>query len=139
MWIGRGAGAAADAVELCPLPPEQAARELGALVQLYRRGLERPLPFMPATSRDYFEAVGQGKNGEAAAVKAYDDGDFCETALDPHPARAFSGMLPPFDPAFDLGERPIEDTEFHELAAAVYGPLDAAKAPKPSKGGKKKP
>ena len=139
VWIGRGAGAAADAVELCPLPPEQAARELGALVQLYRRGLERPLPFMPATSRDYFEAVGQGKNGEAAAVKAYDDGDFCETALDPHPARAFSGMLPPFDPAFDLGERPIEDTEFHELAAAVYGPLDAAKAPKPSKGGKKKP
>ncbi|MCL4756540.1 MAG: hypothetical protein KJ015_40695, partial [Myxococcales bacterium] len=162
VWIGRGKDADANAVEWAPLPAQEAARELAALVQLYRRGLERPLPFMPATSRDYFDAVGQGKNGEAAAVKAYDEGDLCETAFDPHPARAFSGMLPPFDPAFEVGEKELEDTEFHDLAAAVYGPLDAARAPnagsvpkatakatakaakapakatKPSKGGKKK-
>ncbi len=150
VWIGRGKGADANAVEWGPLSAQQAARELGALVQLYRRGLERPLPFMPETSRDYFDAVAQGKNGEAAAVKAYDEGDLCETAFDPHPTRAFSGMLPPFDPAFEVGEKELEHTEFHQVAAAVYGPLDgakataqAAKAPtkatKPSKGGKKKP
>lgn len=139
VWIGRGEDAGAHAVEWGPLPAERAARELGALVQLYRRGLERPLPFMPETSRKYVDAVARGKNGEAAAVKAYDEGDFAETAFDPHPARAFSSMLPPFDPAYEAGEKALEDTEFHTVAKTVYGPLDDATATKPSKGGKKKP
>ncbi len=121
VWVGRGKDEGADAVEWSPLPPEQATRDLGALVRLYRQGLERPLPFLPETSRRYLE------RGASGAVAAYAEGDFAETLLDPHAARAFSGMLPPFDAAFEVGDKPIEDTEFHALAAAVYGPLDAAR------------
>jgi exodeoxyribonuclease V gamma subunit len=125
--VGRGKGKA-DVVEWKPLPIDAAVRELGQLVQVYREGLERPLPFLPDTSRKYCLALASGADAAlSAAVGAYDDDERGERAYDPHPSRAFDDALPPFDRRFDAGERGVEETDFHRIATLVYGPLDAAR------------
>jgi exodeoxyribonuclease V gamma subunit len=131
VWIGRGKNGGAEAVEWRALSHDEAARDLGELVRLYHQGLERPLRFTPESSREYVDALGGGKDALREAVKAYDEGDHCETAYDPHLARAFSDMLPPFDPEVEAGRKRVEETEFHKVALAVYAPLKAAQAMRP--------
>lgn len=123
--IGRS-GEAAKAVKWRPLLPGEAQQALEGLVELYREGQQGPLPFLPDTSARY-HATGSGTEaGVAAAVAAFES-ERGETAYDPHPARAFGGLLPPFDAAYDAGERALDETRFHAVALAVYQPLCEAR------------
>jgi exodeoxyribonuclease V gamma subunit len=128
--IGRK-DASASAIVFSPLAREAATHELEKLVKLYLAGQQRPLPFLPDESHDYLEKLRKGKPAReaiGAAISAYDGKEMSTVALDPHPQRAFDYLLPPFDAAHDRGERPVEDTEFHELAERVFGPCFAAKS-----------
>jgi exodeoxyribonuclease V gamma subunit len=96
----------------------EASARLAELVALYAEGQERPLPFLPKTSHDYFERRDQSEAAAlAAAAKAYDDNDRSEGRLDPHPARAFGDELPPFG----------DPEGFARIAQTVFRPLDEAK------------
>lgn len=126
--IGR-AGASAAVVGFDALASDAARALLADMVELYRRGLERPLPFMPETSHKYF--AGHQKSAAAAldsAMQTYSGDEHAESLHDPHPGRAFSGLLPPFDPDFEAGKKRLDETDFHALAIALFGPLDAARA-----------
>lgn len=130
--IGRD-GSKVAIVKLAPLEPSAAVRELEALVELYLRGQSRPLPFLPVDSFDYYEKLHptpskkQRKPKEPASPRAAIAsvaGNYEREGMkyDPHPDRAFDARLPPFDPGFDLGDRRVEDTEFHTLAERIFAP-----------------
>jgi exonuclease V gamma subunit len=106
-----------------PMPAARARELLTELMQLYHQGQSRPLPFLPEVSYAYFAAPNKQKDAHQAAVDEYDQEgkDF----KDPYPVRAFDGLLPPFDPAFEAGQVPLEGTEFHRLALRVFEPLVA--------------
>jgi len=96
-----------------------AAREhLASLVKLYAEGQERPLPFLPRTSREYLNKREKGEaTALAAARRIYEENELAEGRVDPHPARAFSDEPPPFG----------DPEGFARAAETVYGPLLAAK------------
>jgi exodeoxyribonuclease V gamma subunit len=127
--VGRDEKKRAAVLKLVPLAPDVARRHLDALVTLYVEGQSRPLPFLPEESLDYAERVESEKEGASPRVAianvagAYEREGF---ARDPHPQRAFDARQPPFDAKFDLGERRVEDTEFHALAARVFAPYREA-------------
>lgn len=115
------------------LASDSARKILGALVQLFREGQSRPLPFSPAASWSYFKKIASVSPDDAnydralfEAEKSYAEGNHCEVAYDPHLDRAFAGRLPPFDADYDHGTRPAPETRFHAVAEIVYRPLDAA-------------
>lgn len=101
-----------------PLAESEAKSLLTRFTELYLEGQRRPLPFLPQASHDYVKALARGVGSPLEkAVDGYERGD---GARDPHPARAFGGLLPPFDDAYERGEKAASDTEFHELARAVF-------------------
>lgn len=120
--IGRGDKSLVNVMGWGVVPRDEARAILGELVAIYLRGQQQPLPFLPLTSDKYYCNFGEPEALERAAGEF--DGDVTgEGQLEPHAARAFSGLLPPFDPEFDSGRRPLEKTEFHTLAFAVYHPM----------------
>lgn len=120
---GRGSKQPADVTEWRPVPRDAAHAILAELVSIYLKGLQQPLPFLPLTSGAYFSKHG-GPEGVEKAVGAFDPDGKGEASFEPHAARAFSGLLPPFDPEFDAGRRELEQTDFHQLAMAVLDPMD---------------
>jgi exodeoxyribonuclease V gamma subunit len=100
------------------LPRDAALEVLGALVDLYVQGQAAPLPFCLNASADY---IARG-DSISAAVNAY-DGEFGDTAYDPHFERAFAPLVPPFDALYDAGKRPLEETAFHHAAHRVFDPI----------------
>jgi exodeoxyribonuclease V gamma subunit len=130
--IGRD-GTKVSVVTLAPLEPALALRELEGLVALYVRGQSRPLPFLPAESFGYYDKLHptptkrkSAPSTPRAAIASVAGSYEREGAkYDPHPDRAFDARLPPFDAKFDLGERRVEDTEFHELADRICAPYRA--------------
>lgn len=113
----------------CPLgvcrlaPVPNAVAWLRALLALYERGQRTPLPFFPATSWKYADALDVG---------AEDDPGAREAALD----KASLAFEPPFSPGMSEsrnayvarafgGAPPLEDPAFHHAALAVCRPLIA--------------
>ncbi|HEV2220577.1 MAG TPA: exodeoxyribonuclease V subunit gamma [Casimicrobiaceae bacterium] len=92
------------------LPPVDDARErLGALLALYREGLQRPIHFFPKSAWKY---VSEGENGSKAA-STWKTTPFREHGEDR-------------DAAYRLALRGVEDPldeEFAECAKAVFQPL----------------
>lgn len=128
--IGRGEGdALVDAQQFQPLAGETALHHLETLVELYREGQSRPLPFTAGTSSRYFDRHTEPERGLQGAIAEYGDPDKGECLYDPHPARVFDGQLPPFDAAHDAGQVNITETEFHRIAVSVYEPLRANLTP----------
>jgi exodeoxyribonuclease V gamma subunit len=130
--VGRDEKKRASVLKLVPLPPAVAREHLEELVALYVEGQSRPLPFLPEESFDYFERLRPAKEGAAlpapraaivSVASSYEREGF---ERDPHPQRAFDARHPPFDAKFDLGERAVEETEFHALARRVFEPFHAA-------------
>jgi exodeoxyribonuclease V gamma subunit len=130
--VGRDDKKRASVLKLVPLSPAVARGHLEELVALYVEGQSRPLPFLPEESFDYFERLRPAKEGAAlptpraaivSVASSYEREGF---ERDPHPQRAFDARQPPFDAKFDLGERAVEDTEFHALARRVFEPFHAA-------------
>jgi exodeoxyribonuclease V gamma subunit len=130
--IGRD-GDKVRVVKLSPLEPAAAVRELEGFVELYVRGQSRPLPFLPEESFGYYDklhpaptkrksAPATPRTAIASVTSSYEREGM---KYDPHPDRAFDARLPPFDAKFDLGERAIEDTEFHALAERICAPYAA--------------
>jgi exodeoxyribonuclease V gamma subunit len=102
-----------------PLLEQDEARVLlGRFVDLYLEGQTRPLPFLPQASQDYVKALARGTG--SPIEKAIDGYERTEGARDPHPARAFGGLPPPFDDAYTRGEKPVTETDFDRLARAVF-------------------
>ena len=94
-------------------PVADAGSILLGLLEIYWRGLTRPLHFFPDTARVYIENLLKGKTGEEALKTAgrtwtsdrgYSEGD------DPYYRLCFDGQ----DPL---------DGEFVELATAILNPL----------------
>jgi exodeoxyribonuclease V gamma subunit len=122
--VGRSSKKPFQVMAWRPVPEHDARKILSDLVSIYERGHERPLPFLPLTSEEYF----QGRPDLVRALElatSFFDSDESESQRDPHAARAFSGLLPPFDLEFDARSKKLEQTEFHELALAVYEPFHA--------------
>jgi exodeoxyribonuclease V gamma subunit len=93
------------------LPPRADAREqLAEMVRLYRRGLTEPLPFFPKSAWAYVKSGGSSYKAQAA-WKVTKNTPFAEGA----------------DAAYQLAFRgvadPLEDTDFYEIAAAVFEPM----------------
>ncbi len=92
------------------LPPVDDARErLGALLALYRQGLQRPIHFFPKSAWKY---VREGENGSKAASM------WKTTRYHEHGEDR--------DPAYRLALRGVDDPldeEFAEYAKAVFQPL----------------
>ena len=104
--------------EFLPLAEREARALLVRFTDLYLEGQRRPLPFLPQASHDYVKALAKGASSAVEkAADAYERGD---AARDPHPGRAFAGLLPPFDEAYDRREKSAADTEFHQLSRAVF-------------------
>lgn len=112
-------------VELKPLARADATRLLDQLVAWFLLGQRVALPFVPGPSAAYAHCVFQGKSLvdalDAAAGKYEPEAG--EWGFDPHSVRAFDQRMPPFDAAFDSGERDVEATLFHELSLALHRPL----------------
>ncbi|MBI2354852.1 MAG: exodeoxyribonuclease V subunit gamma [Deltaproteobacteria bacterium] len=90
---------------LAPLP--DAAGILGDLLELYREGFRRPLPFFPQVSWLFLT------EGMERAQGRWSGGDHA-----PYPAEAA-------DPAFSIcfGDAEPLDGEFEELSRRIFGPL----------------
>lgn len=104
--------------EFTPLVESEAKELLTRFTELYMEGQRRPLPFLPQASHDYVKALARGVG--SALEKAADGYERGDGARDPHPARAFGGLIPPFDDAYERGEKALADTEFHQLSRAVF-------------------
>jgi exodeoxyribonuclease V gamma subunit len=116
----------ACSVTLAPVAVEEARALLDELVGFYWLGQRRALPFVPAASETYARWVLGGKPPDEALEKAnaeYKTEPEKGGGYDAHAMRAFDQLMPPFDAAFERGERPLEATPFHELALAVCGPM----------------
>jgi exodeoxyribonuclease V gamma subunit len=102
-WIGQD-----DVVTFAPVDDARAI--LMRLLELYWTGLRRPLHFFPDSAQAYVE---KNRSLDAAHSK-WDISDFGRgEAADSYYRLAFRG----FDPL---------DTEFEEVAMAVFGPIQAA-------------
>jgi exonuclease V gamma subunit len=121
--IGRGDKKPVHVKQWRSVPRDRACAILADLTSIYLNGQQQPLPFMPITSEAYFAKHG-GQEGLEKAAGEFDPDGNGEAAREPHAARAFSGLLPPFDPEFDAGRKQLEQTEFHRLALAVFDPMD---------------
>ncbi|HTQ03530.1 MAG TPA: exodeoxyribonuclease V subunit gamma [Polyangiaceae bacterium] len=106
----------------------EARRLLAELVGCFVAGQARALPFLSTVSHSYLLGLRRGTKTKgpktpaealASSVSAYEDA----IEFDPHAPLAFDQRLPPFDAAFDADDKPLERTEFHELAARVYDPV----------------
>ena len=104
-------GAEGVAVRLAAIPPEQAALHLGDLVEIYRGGLQRPVPFFPETTRAWFL---RSRNHQAAWEAAWEAWSR-EGANDPSVSFVWGARDP--SPDTEMGR------EMSELAARVWGPL----------------
>jgi exodeoxyribonuclease V gamma subunit len=104
--------------EFAPLSESEARALLVRFTDLYLEGQRRPLPFLPQSSHDYVKALAKGAG--SAIEKAADGYERGDGARDPHPGRAFAGLSPPFDDAYERGEKTAADTEFHQLSRAVF-------------------
>jgi exodeoxyribonuclease V gamma subunit len=116
----------ACSVTLSPLAPERARAVLDELVGWYFRGQSRALPFVPAPSETYARWVLGGKPPEEALEKAnaeYKTEPEKGGGYDAHAMRAFDQLMPPFDAAYERGERPLDRTLFHELSLLVCEPM----------------
>lgn len=91
-------------------PRADAREQLAALVRLYRRGLCEPLPFFPKAAWSYVSA-GRSIYKAQGAWRVTKNTPFAEGA----------------DPAYQLAFRgvadPLANTDFYELAAAIFEPM----------------
>ena len=128
--IGRGAGNA-EVVELSPVEASRARSLLYDLVQVYREGQTRPLPFLPEPSYQYAarcfgrtNEAGRDPCGHALRTVAF---AYSNPALpqpeDPAAKKLFCRLPPPFDPVYEAGRRSARDTDFSRLACAVFEPM----------------
>jgi hypothetical protein len=104
--------------EFGPLSESEGRELLVRFTDLYLEGQRRPLPFLPQSSHDYVKALARGVG--SAMEKAADGYERGDGARDPHPGRAFAGLMPPFDDGYERGEKTAADTEFHQLSRAVF-------------------
>jgi len=93
----------------------EADRILAALLGVYRRGLQEPLPFFPESSRAYFEKLADGAGNEpqalAAARRHWRGSDYAPGESDnPYHRLCFGDSEPLAD-------------DFKRLAVAVFQPL----------------
>ncbi len=91
-------------------PRPDARERLTDLVQLYKRGLIEPLPFFPKAAWK-FVSSGQRESAARAAWQVTKDKPFAEAA----------------DAAYQLAFRgvadPLADTDFYDVAAAIFEPM----------------
>jgi exodeoxyribonuclease V gamma subunit len=104
---------------LAASPPANAPELLSGLLELYWKGLTRPLRFFPQTARAYAEAVlaweaGRSKQDPAGIARRKWAGD----SFDRAPGECE-------DAYFDLCFHNVDplDEEFQQTAQAVFGPL----------------
>jgi exodeoxyribonuclease V gamma subunit len=100
-------------------PVADAGARLARLVELYRQGLSEPLPFYPASSHAYADALARGKGREAALRAA-------QGAWEGSPGRPGEGA----DPEVALAQRgrdPLGAT-FEALAGELLLPMIACAA-----------
>ena len=93
----------------------EALRLLGELVDLYDRGLREPLPLYCKTSGVWAEAVRDGRDPNADALKAWQSGFFPNEDRDAY-HQLVLGTIAPYD---DIGE----DERFCSLAHELWDPL----------------
>jgi exodeoxyribonuclease V gamma subunit len=124
--VGKERGGKVKLFELSHVLRSDAWRLLGELVDFYWLGQRTALPFVPATSEAYARAILAGASGPDALDKAageYKTEPDNSGGFDPHAVRAFDQRLPPFDVAFERGERKLDETLFHAVALAVFAPM----------------
>ena len=106
--------------------PETAAEKFQSLLDIFMRGLRKPLPFFPATSAAYYRAVmkdGDRKKATDAAVKKWES-DFAADAESKDDYFKFF-----YRQEFPAGE------EFEQTAMLVGGLLQLDKATFDNEGG----
>ncbi len=92
--------------------PENSPAILSGLLEIYRRGLTRPVPFFPQASWAYAEAEHDGRDdAEDRARAEFEGNDWSRGEIaDLYVRRCFAGS------------DPLENPEFRELARGVIGP-----------------
>jgi exodeoxyribonuclease V gamma subunit len=113
-------------VALSPAAPDEARALLDELVAWFLRGQSLALPYLPAPSEAYARCVLGGKPPDDALDRAnveYKTEPEKGGGYDPHAVRAFDQLMPPFDAAFERGERRLDETLFHEVALSVHAPM----------------
>jgi exodeoxyribonuclease V gamma subunit len=124
--VGKERDAKVKLFELSHVSKDDAALLLGQIVDFFWLGQRIALPFVPATSEAYARSILAGASAADALDKAF--GEYKTEpdnsgGFDPYAVRAFDQRLPPFDAAYERGERDLDKTLFHAVALAVCGPM----------------
>ena len=101
---------------LPPLPEAEARAQLRALVDLYRQGLQRPLPVFPGASLAWAEQAGDHDKAMKAAAEKWQGNAYRDIPGDADDAYIQLALR-------GLGGEPLANPEFAELATILYARL----------------